>query len=199
MRDGERNTHPREGGRARESLSMKNLLRLVLATVAFLGCVGGVLAQDYIMLDRRAHEFDRWQDRVDASYGAPPMTIISRETNVPVNVLEEQRTRTRFGYGGLLIGNAIATETGRSFDEVAALRANGRGWGAIAKQYGVKVGPIVSRIHRADVAHRGNGKLKHAEKKAEKFANGHDNRGGGNSHGNNGKHGGGKGKGHGKQ
>jgi hypothetical protein len=190
-----------------EFSGMNRLLRTITA-FGLLSFASAALAQDYIVLDQRADEFDRWQDRVDASYGTPPVTIISRETNVPVPVLEEQRARTRLGYGGLLIGNALAIETGRSFDEIAALKSSGQGWGQIAKQYGVKIGPVVSRLHRADNDFRSTRKLKHAEKKAQKFANGHDNRGGQGKgkkekQGGNGivkakGHGGGHGGGHGK-
>lgn len=154
---------------------MKTLLKS-LATVGCLFIAASALAQDYVVLDQRAEEFDRWQDRVDNSYG--PVTIISRETNVPVQVIEEQRTRTRLGYGGLMIGNAIAAESGRSFDEIAALRANGRGWGDIARQYNVNVGPVVSRLQRADTAYRGGDNVKRDEMKAAKFVNGHDARDG---------------------
>ncbi|MFN2475697.1 MAG: hypothetical protein ABR526_05065 [Chthoniobacterales bacterium] len=154
---------------------MKTFLKS-LAAVACLLVATSVLAQDYIVLDQRADEFDRWQDRVDSSYG--PVTIISRETNVPIQVLEEQRARTRLGYGGLLIGNAIAVESGRSFDEIAALRASGRGWGDIGREYNVNVGQVVSRLQRADSAYRGEGNFKRDEMKAAKFVNGHDARDG---------------------
>lgn len=193
-----------------------------LAAAGCLLVATSVLAQDYIVLDQRADEFDRWQDRADSSYA--PVTIISRETNVPLQVIEEQRTRTHLGYGGLLIGNAIAVESGRSFDEIAALRASGRGWGDIAREYNVNVGPVVSRLQRADTAYRGDGNSRRDEMKAAKFVNGHDARdgkldgtgpkhsrsgivkvkgngsghvkvkGGGHGRGNGGGHGGGKGK-----
>ncbi len=154
---------------------MKTLLKS-LATVGCLFVAASALAQDYVVLDQRADEFDHWQDRVDTSYG--PVTIISRETNVPVQVIEEQRVRTRLGYGGLMIGNAIAVESGRSFDEIAALRASGRGWGDIGRQYNVNVGQVVSRLQRADTAYRGDGNIKRDEMKAAKFVNGHDARDG---------------------
>ncbi len=101
------------------------------------------------MLDQRADEFDRWQDRVDWSYGRP---VVSQEFGVPTTVLDEQRDRTHLGYGGLMIANALATETGRSFDEIVAMKTNGYGWGRIAQENGVKLGPIVSRMNRADAS-----------------------------------------------
>ena len=146
-----------------------------LALVALVACAAPVLAQDYIVLDRRADEFDSWQDRVDSSYGNP---VVSREFDVPVTVLEEQRTRTGLGYGGLMVANSLAGETGRSFDEIVAMKRSGMGWGRIAQENGVKLGPIVSRLDRADRAFRSHGNSKRDRMKSEKFVNGHDARDG---------------------
>ena len=151
-------------------------------------------ADDYIILDRRADEFDRWQERVDATYGT---TVISREVNVPVVVLEEQRTRTHLGYGGLMIANALAVETGRSFDEIVALKTSGTGWGRIARDNNVNLGRIVSRLNRADgdfkkvkiKTKNGQTKIKVKEAKGRHDFNKHS---GGKGHGK--AHGKGKGK-----
>ena len=144
----------------------------VLALAALLSTMAASLsAQDYIVLDQRAEHFDRWQERVDDTYGNP---IVSSEFGVPVNVLEEQRTRTNLGYGGLMIANTLSRETGRSFDEIVAMKQSGMGWGRIAQENGVKLGPIVSRLDRADSAFK---KVK-IDKKAQKFVNGHDARDG---------------------
>ena len=146
-----------------------------VAAAAFLSLVAPVFAQDYIIIDRRVDEFDRWQDRVDYSYGNP---VIAREFDVPVVVLEEQRTRTSLGYGGLMIANALARETGRPFEEIVAMKQSGMGWGRIAQENGVKLGPIVSRFDRVDRGFRSQGNLKRDQMKAAKFVNGHDARDG---------------------
>ncbi len=146
-----------------------------LASAAFLAFAAAAVAQDYIILDQRADEFDRWQDRVDYSYGNP---VVSREFGVPVTVLEEQRTRTSLGYGGLMIANALARETGRSFDEIVAMKQSGMGWGRIAQENNVKLGPLVSRFERVDKDFRRHGNSKRDEMKARKFVNGHDARDG---------------------
>lgn len=147
----------------------KSLIGWALA--AFLTLATPMFAEDYSILDQRADQFDHWQDRVDNTYGNP---VISSEFGVPVTVLEEQRTRTSFGYGGVMIANALARETGRSFDEIVALKQSGMGWGRIAQENGVKLGPIVSRFDRADTAF----KRVRVDKKAAKFVNGHDARDG---------------------
>jgi len=148
---------------------MKTIFRS-LALAAFLACAAPLFAQDYIILDRRADEFDRWQDRVDWSYGNP---VVSCEFGVPVTVLEEQRSQTQLGYGGLMIANSLARETGRSFDDIVAMKRSGMGWGRIAQENNVKLGPIVSRFDRADAAFRSSN-LKRDQMKAGKFVNGHD-------------------------
>lgn len=170
---------------------------VLLAVLAFTATARSQ-GDDYIILDQRADEFDNWQERVDATYGT---SVISRETNVPVVVLDEQRTRTHLGYGGLMIANALAVETGRSFDEIVALKSSGQGWGRIARDNNVKLGPIVSRLNRADGEFRkvkiknGQTKVKVKEAKSGRDWNKH-NRGHGQNkvkvkgHGN----GGGKGK-----
>lgn len=152
---------------------MNTTLKL-LAFAALLACAAPAVAQDYIVLDQRAHEFDSWQERVDSSYGHP---IVAREFDVSVEVLEEQRTRTELGYGGLMIANSLARETGRSFDEIVALKRSGMGWGRIAQENGVRLEPIVSRFERADTAFR-KYNPKRDRMKSEKFVNGHDARDG---------------------
>ena len=143
----------------------------VLALAALLTMATPLSAQDYIILDQRAEYFDRRQDRVDYTYGNP---VVFSEFGVPVNVLEEQRARTNLGYGGLMIANTLSRETGRSFDEIVAMKQSGVGWGRIAQENGVKLGPIISRLDRADSAFK---KVK-IDKKADKFVNGHDARDG---------------------
>lgn len=145
------------------------------ALAVFVSLSSSLFAQDYVVLDRRADEFDRWQDRVDYSYGNP---VVSREFDVPVTVLEEQRSRTGLGYGGLMIANALARETGRSFEDIVAMKRSGMGWGRIAQENGVKLGPIVSRLDRVDTDFRSHGNSKRDRMKSEKFVNGHDARDG---------------------
>ena len=160
---------------------MKNLI-LILAAFLFWGDAIA-RADDIVILERTAGDFDTW--------GALPagrervLTAISRQTGVPVATLQTQRDQTRLGYGGLFIANSLASATGKTFDEIAALKASGHGWGWIAKQNNVKLGPIVSRAHRANKAFRNdNPKMKKAKKeKDEFFEDGIDRSGQGNGHG----------------
>ena len=134
---------------------MKNICFLLTTLLLFTATTAR--ADEVVILQQQARNFDRWGT---TPYGRDHvLTQISRETGVPTDVLAEQRRQTGLGYGGLFIANSLASETGRTFDEIAALKASGHGWGWIAKQYNVKLGPIVSRAHHADKA------LKHELKK----------------------------------
>src|SRR5205085_3418249 len=147
---------------------MKNL-NLTLAVLLFLGAAIA-RADETVILERTARDFDR----LGATAGGQERVLaaISRETDVPVATLAEQRDRTRLGYGGLFIANSLASATGKTFDEIADLKASGHGWGWIAKQNNVKLGPIVSRAHHVDKALKNdNGQMKKLKKpKKERFS-----------------------------
>ena len=140
-------------------------------------------ADDIVVLERTASDFDTWgatsngRDQV--------LTAISRDTGVPITTLEAQRERTGLGYGGLFIANSLASATGQTFDEIAALKASGHGWGWIAKQNNVKLGPIISRARNANKPFK-NDKVKVKNTKKNRDDGGFDDdvdRGPGNSPG----------------
>lgn len=158
---------------------------LILAALLFFGAAL-VQADDVIILESTANDFDTWGMRPDGRERV--LSAISRETGVPITTLDAQRNSTRLGYGGLFIANSLAAATGQTFNEIAALKASGHGWGWIAKQNNVKLGPIVSRARNVDKAFKNdNGKVKKLKKnKEDKFFDDDSNRserGPGNSHG----------------
>lgn len=148
---------------------------MMFALFAAFSIASAALAQDYVALDRTADDYDRVQIQPDGTVRV--VDTISRETGVPVTVIQQQRARYGLGYGSLLIANSLAAEVGRPVDEILALRQSGRGWGDIARQYNVNVGNVVGRVKRADVAFTGTNS-KRDRMKAEKFVNGHDARDG---------------------
>src|SRR5436190_12382804 len=161
---------------------MKNLILILAALLLFGGAIAR--ADETVILERTGRDFDR----LGATSGGQERVLaaISRETDVPIATLAEQRDRTSLGYGGLFIANSLASATGKTFDEIADLKASGHGWGWIAKQNNVKLGPIVSRAHHVDKALKhDNGQMKKLKKtKKEKFSS-HANRsahGFGNDH-----------------
>jgi|ERR1044071_3826177 hypothetical protein len=180
---------------------MKNMILTLAVLLLFGGAIGH--ADEVVILERTASDFDRLGDTPDGRERV--LDAISRETNVPVATLAEQRDRTRLGYGGLFIANSLASATGKTFDEIAELKASGHGWGWIAKQNNVKLGPIVSQAHHVNKAlGNGNGKMKKLKKtkKEKSFAHGNRSSNGvGNGHGHAAGHGSGgasHAKGHGK-
>jgi hypothetical protein len=174
-----------------------NTRTLWIAAVAVLSFVLPARGDEIIELDRSAVVIDDYGRVREAEPRV--LTTISTETGVPVEVLRTQRSQSRLGYGELLIANSLASATGRTFDEIVARRTSGEGWGRIAKDYNVKLGPIVSRAHHAGEA---LGDVKGKKVKKVKKAKGHDEgeigegHGVGNGHGNMGH--GNKGHGHGK-
>ncbi len=68
---------------------------------------------------------------------------ISQRTGVTVETLNKQSAETGLSPGGLLVANSLAKASGKSFEEIAAAKKSGQGWGRIAKDNGVKLGPVL--------------------------------------------------------
>lgn len=178
-------------------------MNLIFAAIFLFGAAIAQ-ADEIVILERTANDFDTWGSRPDGRDRV--LAAISRETGVSVATLERQREQNRLGYGGLFIANSLASATGKTFEEIAALKASGHGWGWIAKQNNVKLGPIVSRARNVDKAFKKeNGKVKKLKKnKEDKFFDDDDfDRGPGNTRGHDkgpkpkaNSHSKGKGKGH---
>ncbi len=85
--------------------------------------------------------------------------LLSKQLNVPVATLQEEKQNTKFGFGQLFIANALAKSTGKTFDQIAQEFRQGQGWGQIANQNGVKLGSVVSQIKSSNKAmgHQVNG------------------------------------------
>jgi hypothetical protein len=148
---------------------MRNM-HLILAAL-FLFSAPSTRADEVVILERTASDFDRLG--ATSTGRQRVLAAISRETDVPIATLAKQRNRTGLSYGGLFIANSLASATGRSFDEIAELKANGHGWGWIAKQNNVKLGPIVSRARHVDKAvKKDSAKVKKSKKskKEKSFA-----------------------------
>jgi|GEM_PF-2502971 len=99
---------------------------------------------------------------------------IAKDTGVPVKTLAAQREKTKLGFGGLFIANALAKATGKTFDQIVALHKDGKGWGQIANEHNVKLGSIVSQAKRAEqaAARAKNADKPSAEKKPDKVSDG---------------------------
>ncbi len=79
---------------------------------------------------------------------------LSSQLGVSVEDLTKQKQDTKFGFGQLFIANALAktlaqTNPNMNFATLAQQFQEGKGWGEIAKENGVKLGPIVSQLKRS--------------------------------------------------
>lgn len=74
--------------------------------------------------------------------GGPERALktISASTHIPVATLEKEKAKSGLSYGDLFIAHAIASASGKSFDQIAALKAKGQTWDKIADDNNVSLG-----------------------------------------------------------
>lgn len=74
--------------------------------------------------------------------GGPEQVLksISSSTHVPVATLEKQKASSGLSYGDLYIAHSVAKASGKSFDEIAALKTKGETWDKIAEANNVSLG-----------------------------------------------------------
>ena len=77
---------------------------------------------------------------------------LSKELNVPAATLRAQREQSKLGWGELSIANRLSQKTGVPVDQLIAEHKSGKGWGAIAKERDVKLGPMVGELKKSDQA-----------------------------------------------
>lgn len=77
-----------------------------------------------------------------AKAGGPARVVqsISKSTGVPAATLEKQKASTGLTYGDLFAAHSIAKASGKTFDEIAALKKKGQTWDQIAEANGVDIG-----------------------------------------------------------
>lgn len=74
--------------------------------------------------------------------GGPARVVqsISKSTGVPAATLEKQKASTGLTYGDLFAAHSIAKASGKTFEEIAALKKKGQTWDQIAEANGVDIG-----------------------------------------------------------
>ena len=77
-------------------------------------------------------------------------TAVSIQTKVPVEVLKKQRSASGLSYGQLLVANSLASGSGKSFDQILALRAKTGSWSQLAANLHINAKSIIGRINAAD-------------------------------------------------
>ncbi len=96
------------------------------------------------MLDEQAAKAPNNNDKV--------FSQLSKELDIPVATLQSEKQSSKLGFGELFIANALAKSSGKTFDQIVTEFHQGQGWGEIAKQNSVKLGPVVSGIKSANKA-----------------------------------------------
>jgi uncharacterized protein YdcH (DUF465 family) len=73
--------------------------------------------------------------------GGPELVMksISASTHIPVATLEKEKATTNFSYGDLYAAHAIAKASGKTFADIAALKASGKKWDKIAEENNVSL------------------------------------------------------------
>ena len=76
-------------------------------------------------------------DAQKAGGPAKVLQSVSKSTGVPVATLEKQKTTTGLTYGDIFAAHTVAKASGKTFDEIVALRKKGDSWDKISTDTGV--------------------------------------------------------------
>jgi len=129
---------------------MKIRIFLIAGSLLLLGMAVG-RADDETELHRTADSIDHRSSTHEGERRV--LRSIADETGVAPATLRDEKRATGFGNGELLIANLLARASGKSFDDIVAMRKT-EGWGKLAHDLDLNLGHIVSRAHRAEKALR---------------------------------------------
>ncbi len=101
-------------------------------------------------LEKQASLFD--EQAAKQSDNGKVFSQLSKQLDIPVATLQSEKQSSKLGFGELFIANALAKSSGKTFDQIVQEFHQGQGWGEIAKQNSVKLGPVVSQIKSANKA-----------------------------------------------
>jgi hypothetical protein len=131
-----------------------------LCLTLLLGLLAPVRADEAADLEKQVELIDKTAQ--ESSQPDAALAAVAKKTRVSEGRLKEQQAKTKLNPGGLYIANTLAAKTGKSFDEIMAAKNNGKGWGQIAKENNVKLGPLVSEAKKLEKDQRAA--LKQADK-----------------------------------
>jgi hypothetical protein len=83
------------------------------------------------------------QINADAAKEGGPAKVLesmAKSTGVSAATLEKQKSKTGLSYGDIFAAHSIAKASGKSFDEIVALKKKGQTWDQIAEANGVETG-----------------------------------------------------------
>lgn len=107
------------------------------------------LGPENTTLGKAVANLDAKASTVVDGYSLMP-TAVSWQTKVPAEVLKKQRAKSGLSYGQLLVANSLASGSGKTFEQVLALRAKTQDWNQLAANLHVGVNSIMARLKAAD-------------------------------------------------
>jgi hypothetical protein len=147
---------------------MKTMLQAVLVVVSLVGAVSLTWANDDVELQREEAELN-----IERGEPAEHRTeSLAKQFNVETSQVDALRSKT--GWGGTTIQLAMAENLVKTdpvkyptmtdaLNKVTAMRAEGKGYGAISKELGFKLGPVISSARHTRNEMRREGRAEHME------------------------------------
>lgn len=134
-------------------MKIKTFLPRIIA-VALMASLTSILtsngAEPVDDLDKQIESIDRQTAPTRKPTRNDSLETVSKETGISEQELRQQQQKSGMGAGSLFIANTLSKETGMSFDEIVALHKRGHGWGKIARDHNVKLGPLVSNARKLE-------------------------------------------------
>ena len=75
---------------------------------------------------------------------------VKLQTGVATETLTRQHEVTGLTYGELLVANSLASGSGKSFNDIIAIKNKGKSWSQISKELGVNIDSITARLKTAE-------------------------------------------------
>ena len=75
---------------------------------------------------------------------------VKLQTGVPAETLKWQRQKTGMTYGELLVTNSLANGSGKSFNDILAMKNKGQSWSQISQSLRINIDSITTRLKTAE-------------------------------------------------
>ena len=75
---------------------------------------------------------------------------VKLQTGVPAETLKWQRQKTGLTYGELLVANSLASGSGKSFNDILAMKNKGQSWSQISQSLRINIDSITTRLKTAE-------------------------------------------------
>ena len=75
---------------------------------------------------------------------------VKLQTGVSAETLKWQRQKTGLTYGELLVANSLASGSGKSFNDIIAMKNKGQSWSQISQSLRINIDSITTRLKTAE-------------------------------------------------